>query len=206
MTSAASAAASATTTLAHPTAVAFVANPTSVLLSWTNNDADSLGYYILRATDGVHFTKIATVNGLKTTSYTDSMVTSGHQYQYEIEAFSGSVVSAASTAVAVTTPLVAPINLAGTTQDGTVKLTWTDKDTSATGYLVQRSLNNSTWTTIATLSGVSANSYVDTTVAPGTTYYYRVEAVGAVANSAAMRFGEDCDAGRWRNDHNRIHG
>jgi fibronectin type 3 domain-containing protein len=184
VTSPASASASVTTSLARPTALAAVGNPTSVQLSWTNNDADTVGYYILRSTDGVHFTQIGTVTSKTTLTYTDSSVTSGHNYSYEVEAYSGAVVSPASAAVALTTPLTAPTGLTATTQQGTVKLAWTDKDSTATGYYIQRSLNNSTWTTIATLSGVATNTYTDSTVASGTTYYYRVQAFSAAAASA----------------------
>jgi fibronectin type 3 domain-containing protein len=183
--SAASAMASVTTPLAHPTSMAATTvNPNSVVLSWANGDANTVGYYVLRSTDGIHFSVIATIGSKTTTSFTDSTVASGHNYDYEVEAYNGSIVSPASNSVAVTTPLVAPTGVVATAQMGEVKLTWTDKDANATGYYIERSTNNSTFTTIATLSGESTASYTDSTVASGTTYYYRVQAFSAVASSA----------------------
>jgi fibronectin type 3 domain-containing protein len=182
--STASNSASATTPMTKPNGLAAVANPTSVVLSWTNNDVNTVGYYILRSTDGVHFTQIGTVTSKTVTSYTDSTVASGHSYTYEIEAYCGTIVSAASVALPVNTPLIAPTGLTDTTQEGTVKLAWTDKDSGATGYYIQRSTNNTTWTTIATLTGEATNSYTDSAVSAGATYYYRVQAFSAAAASA----------------------
>ena len=154
-------------------------------MSWTNNDANTVGYYILRSTDGVHYTQIAKITTQNTKTYTDTTVLSGAQYDYEVEVYNGTIVSPASIAARATTPLAAPTGLVAVIQTATVKLTWTDKDTHATGYYVLRSTNNSTWTTIATVTGATANSYVDATAASGQKYYYRVEAFNAVATSAA---------------------
>ena len=185
-TSAVSKSVAITTPLAGPTALAAAAvSPTSIQLSWTNNDANTVGYYILRSTDGVHYTQIAKITTQNTKTYTDTTVLSGAQYDYEVEVYNGTIVSPASIAARATTPLAAPTGLVAVIQTATVKLTWTDKDTHATGYYVLRSTNNSTWTTIATVTGATANSYVDATAASGQKYYYRVEAFNAVATSAA---------------------
>jgi titin len=51
-----------------------------------------------------------------------------------------------------------------------------------TGYRVERSTDNVTFGVIATL-GVGAVSYADSSGAPATTYYYRVQAFNAVGPS-----------------------
>ncbi|MHB8780734.1 MAG: multicopper oxidase domain-containing protein [Candidatus Geothermincolia bacterium] len=69
-----------------------------------------------------------------------------------------------------------------------VTLTWTDNSTNETHFIVQRALDpvNGPWTTVTNQftadrggSG-GTETYVDTTVAAGTTYYYRVVATNAV--------------------------
>lgn len=68
----------------------------------------------------------------------------------------------------------APANLSGTATDSEVTLNWTPS-TSATSYTIERaSATGGPYTVIAT--GVTTNSYVDTSVAGGTFYYYLVAA------------------------------
>ena len=52
---------------------------------------------------------------------------------------------------------------------------------NATGYVINRSLDAATWTTLATVTTVS---YIDTTVTLGTTYYYQVAATNGTGTSA----------------------
>jgi hypothetical protein len=72
-------------------------------------------------------------------------------------------------------PAVAPIILTVTTNYGQVTLTWSPV-VGAISYNVKRSTSSGSETTIAT---VSTNSYTDTTVLNGQTYYYVVSAVNA---------------------------
>lgn len=73
----------------------------------------------------------------------------------------------------------APSNLSATATDAAnVALTWIDNATTETSFRVERRDSSGTWTPLATLPANSA-SYTDSTVAPGTTYDYRVIAVNA---------------------------
>lgn len=61
-----------------------------------------------------------------------------------------------------------------------VNLVSWDLVSGATSYVVQRSQDNITYTTVATLSGTPlATSYLDTTVVLGTQYWYKTAAVNA---------------------------
>lgn len=63
-------------------------------------------------------------------------------------------------------------------------ISW-DQSAGATSYVVQRSLDNITYSTIATVSGSPlANSYLDTAVSVGIQYYYQVSA----ANGSGASF------------------
>jgi len=60
--------------------------------------------------------------------------------------------------------------------NGKILCSW-DLSAGATSYIVQRSLDNVTYTTLATVSGSPlATSYLDTSCALGTQYYYQVAA------------------------------
>jgi Pectate lyase superfamily protein len=87
---------------------------------------------------------------------------------------------------AAATP-AAPSSLAATATSATqVNLNWTDSATTEIGYLVQRATNSAFTTGLTSFNALAnATSYSDTSASTSTTYFYRVIAVGAVANSAA---------------------
>jgi fibronectin type 3 domain-containing protein len=184
-TSAASTPVSVTTQVAPPSGLtAAAASRTSVTLSWTGNDSTATGYYVLR-TDGTTYTKIATVTGDSTTTYTDATAAAGHHYSYEVQAFNGANVSGASNVAAVSTPLNAPSALAVTASTGgSVQLTWTDNDTVATGYNVLRSTDGANFTLVSKVTGATAHTFSDNTVSADESYYYEVDAYDAAVTSA----------------------
>lgn len=70
----------------------------------------------------------------------------------------------------------APIGLTATpVSDSQVDLAWTPASTNATAFLIERSINDYTFTQIASVDGSTTN-YADTGLSPNTTYYYRVRA------------------------------
>jgi autotransporter-associated beta strand protein len=72
---------------------------------------------------------------------------------------------------------VAPVSLTATAGNTAATLNW-NVSTSATGYVIERaSVTGGPYTTVA--SGVANNSYVDTGVANGSTYYYVVAAMNS---------------------------
>jgi predicted phage tail protein len=83
----------------------------------------------------------------------------------------------------VTEAPAAPIDVvAKATSPARVALSWTASDT-ATAYVIERSADGiDGWVAIAT---VTATSFGDTTVAPGSTWHYRVIAINAIGPSAA---------------------
>ena len=69
-----------------------------------------------------------------------------------------------------------PQNLTIQTANAQVLVSW-DLSTGATSYIVQRSLDNVTFTTLATVTGSPLHTYyLDTAVTPGTQYWYQVAA------------------------------
>jgi len=81
--------------------------------------------------------------------------------------------------------LSAPTGLAATAVSGSqIRLTWSDSNTSETGFAVERSLNGSSFTARATV-GVNATSYTDSGLLSGVRYYYRIQALGNGNNKSA---------------------
>jgi hypothetical protein len=93
-------------------------------------------------------------------------------------------VALSGTGIAPSTPPSAPSSLT-TTLSGVnaFVLRWTDNSNNETGFYVERSTNNSTWTRIATLAA-NSTTYTDSGLARRTTYWYRVQACDASGVSA----------------------
>lgn len=80
-------------------------------------------------------------------------------------------------------PPTAPTGLTATAAPPwRINLAWTDTSSNETGFRIQRSLNGSTWSTLATV-GANTTSYPDTSPTPGTLYYYRVIAYNSAGDS-----------------------
>jgi len=184
ITSAASNMVSAGTPLAAPSNLSAAATgPTSVSLTWMDNDSNATGYIVLRSSDGVNFKSIGTLKGGTVKTCIDTKAISGHVFEYEIQATAGSIVSVASNAGGVTTPLYAPTKLADKIVGTFVNLSWTDNDSTATDYQVSRSDDGVNFMQLTDIASAKANGYSDTTAAAGQTYYYEVQAKNATASS-----------------------
>lgn len=163
--------------------------PRQISMSWQDNaghDAD--GYRILRSVNHGAFTQVANLpptsrKAPSTYEWTDEGLTPGTYYEYHIIAYnvSGNNDFAGLNATTPTETLpatpgalsaVAPVNNAKVQ----VNLSW-NSVAGATGYKVYRSLraNGQGSTPLVTLG--QTTSFVDTKVAPGTTYFYKVAAV-----------------------------
>ena len=82
-------------------------------------------------------------------------------------------------------PLSAPQNLLATAGTGSVALTWdtpsNDGGSPITGYKIYRSTSSGTETAYVNLGNV--NSYTNTGLTPGVTYFYKVAAINALGVS-----------------------
>jgi hypothetical protein len=173
--------------LTQPTApiLSATAADSAVSLSWTTpSDGGSsiTGYYIYRGTSSGGESLLTTVG--VTNSYSDTSVTNGTAYYYEVAAVNGVGTGALSTEVAETpqSPPAAPTGLAATSAKGKgVQLSWA-ATTGATSYRVYRSTTGATgaYTLIAS---VTSPSYKDTSTTRGVTYYYKVTAVNTFGES-----------------------
>jgi fibronectin type 3 domain-containing protein len=168
-----------------PFGVVVTTAPGQIQLQWTYEE-NATSYQIYRGTapGGEGATPLATVTS---SSYTDSAVTSGVTYYYEITALTGATASArsseysANTSGTGTAPAT-PAGLVATAGNGSVALSWT-ASSGATSYSIYRgtTAGGEGTTPVAT---TTTNSYTDTGLTNGTTYYYKVSATNSAGTSA----------------------
>ncbi len=79
----------------------------------------------------------------------------------------------------------APSNLVATASAyNKINLSWTDNSTNETGFEIYRATSASgPWNTIATTAS-AVTSYIDSTVAPSTAYFYKIRAINTFGQSA----------------------
>ncbi|HEV2344385.1 MAG TPA: fibronectin type III domain-containing protein [Actinocrinis sp.] len=174
-----------------PSNLAVTAGSGSAALSWTASASGSpTSYNIYRGTisDGEAVTPVGTVSGT-TTTFTDTGLTSGKTYFYNVAAVNATGVSPDSNEVTVVpgsggtvTVPAAPTGLAASAGNGSVALSWT-ASTGATSYSVYR--GTAAGAEAATAVGTSTtNSFTDTGLTNGTKYYYVVTASNSAGTSA----------------------
>ncbi|MBK5274726.1 MAG: PKD domain-containing protein, partial [Desulfuromonadales bacterium] len=153
-------------------------NSVGLALKWNDNTANETGFTIERKTGASGtYAQIASV-AANVTSYVDMSVVSGTLYYYQVRASStvGDFTSY-STAASGIQASVSPSGLTVSSANSIgLTLLWIDNTINESGFYIERRTGETgSFTQIA---AVAANTtlYNDTTVLPGTIYYYRVRA------------------------------
>jgi fibronectin type 3 domain-containing protein len=168
---------------AAPTNLTATPGNAVVTLTWTAI-AGATGYNVKRSTtDGGPYTQLAAPTS---SGYTDSSVINGVTYYYVVSTLTAAGESADSAQVSATPNTqgvapAAPTNLTATPGNAVVALTWT-ASAGATGYNVKRATTSGG--PFTQLAAPSSNSYTDSSVTNGTTYYYVVSAFNSTGESA----------------------
>ncbi|MEK6963266.1 MAG: fibronectin type III domain-containing protein [Nanoarchaeota archaeon] len=164
----------------------------SATLSWNvpsnNGGASITSYKVYRSTASGQESFYTSTSA---TSFSDTSVSNGITYYYKVSAVNsvgeGSLSGEASVipfATPVTTVPSAPTNLAASGTTSTT-LSWNvpsnNGGMSITSYRVYRGTSSGGESLLTT---TSSNSYVDGSVSPSTTYYYKVSAVNSVGESS----------------------
>ena len=153
----------------------------SVTLKWSQV-SNASGYYVYRSTDGKSYSKIKTITGGSTLSYTDSTVESGKIYYYKVKAYrtsgsetlAGTASSAKSVTIKPSTVTLSSVTLSTSLTSATIK--WS-KVSNATGYQIYRSSDGgSTYSKVKTITSGSTTSYTNSSLSLGKTYKYKVRA------------------------------
>lgn len=83
-------------------------------------------------------------------------------------------------------PPVSPARLRAAAVAATrVRLTWTDRSRDETGFVVERWQRGGSWTRLA-ITAANARSFLDTTAVRGTSYAYRIRAIGGPAMTPVL--------------------
>ncbi|MCU0438611.1 MAG: fibronectin type III domain-containing protein [Raineya sp.] len=156
-----------------------------VNLTWVDNSNNEFGFKLERSIDNINFSQIGGNLPANTTSYTDNTVSTNTTYYYRVRSYIGTIHSNYSNTATVTTPTVslnAPSGLMATAVSSSrINLAWTDNDVNEQGYKIERSLDGTNYTEIASNLSTNSTNYSDLSLSPGTLYYYRVRCfLGAV--------------------------
>src|SRR5207237_846961 len=133
------------------------------------------------------FTQVGTV-AANVKTYSSTGLTAATLYYFRVLATNTGGSSAASNTASGTTLPLAPAAPSGLTatvaSSSTINLAWTDNSTNETGFTIQRSTYNVTFTQVGTV-GANVNTYASTALSPATPYYFRVLATNTGGTSAA---------------------
>lgn len=178
----------------------------NVALTWADNSITETSFTIQRTIDGTTWADVGSSaspldqdNTHGTRTFTDTTSNGTTPYLYRVVAtntvgyggaFPAMTVSSPASASASANAPAAPTNLAATAQNGPqIRLTWRDNATNEARFVVDRSADNgATFTQVATAparNGTGNVTYTDTTVAPATTYVYRVTAVNLAGSAVS---------------------
>jgi hypothetical protein len=159
-----------------------VATPSSnsVTLNWSKPYYTGNTIILKQIASGAWFQLTATQN----TTLTDSSVTPGTVYTYQVKGVNGQP----SNLVQVKVPAVpqvpaAPSNLVATAVSSTqINLTWSDNSSNETGFVLEKKTGTGGYGTVAS-PFQNATSYPNTALTPATTYTYRIKATNASGDS-----------------------
>ncbi len=170
--------------LPRPPAIVFArtAYRNAVYLNWgeTTGTVGPVAYRIYRALDGGPYSLVATVPVSYPGSWVDTSLVAPVLASYRVAVTDargeGTASAEATSAVTTLTALPAPIGLRAHAATAGVETSWTALP-GATGYLLYRSTTSTGAPSLITSPAISATSYLDTTTAIDTDYWYRVAAV-----------------------------
>ena len=164
--------------LAPDTLAATTISMSEIDLTWNDNSAAPTHYLVERSTDGGNTWSALVTLGPSASSYNDTGLTEGTDYQYRVRAQDAGGYSGYTASADATTFPIAPSSLAGQANAGTNDLTWNDNSSGETRYTVERSTDSGiTWIAIANLPADS-NTVSDVGAVgglnSGSSYQYRV--------------------------------
>ncbi|MCI0528195.1 MAG: fibronectin type III domain-containing protein, partial [Nitrospira sp.] len=181
-------ASASTTDISSPTVpsdlMATVVSSDQINLSWTAS-TDNVGVtgYRLERCQGAGCTSFAQIATLATTNYNDTGLTASTNYSYRVRAVDAALnLSAYSNIASGTTQLAAPMMITATDtpndQGGSINLNWSP---STSTDVIQLRIYRSTtsggpYILVATITGNTTCSYLDTGLINGTAYYYVLRA------------------------------
>jgi hypothetical protein len=169
-----------------PSGLSSADDGSNIELTWTDNSDNESGFIVERSDDaGATFTVLATTTA-SATSYSDNTALVDTSYDYRIKATNTGGDSAyTNTATHFNPTPSVPTALSAFALPSQINLTWTLGFFEGTSIVIERSTvgGGVGFTQIGT-EGPAMTTHSDTTVAPSTTYYYRVRVLKGSFSSA----------------------
>jgi predicted phage tail protein len=168
----------------------------SVLVKWTapaSNGGAAINSYVLqKSAAGGAWSAVTSAGSASTRQFLATGLVNGTAYRFRVAAHNSvgnGAFSAPSASLTPRTVPTAPRTPTATGYNASALLTWvapaSTGGSTITGYIVQRSPNGTTWTTLTASLPTTARSYTSTGLKNGTTYKFRVIAKNVVGNSPA---------------------
>lgn len=171
---------------APTTLVATAASANQINLTWVDASNNETGFRIERSLSSSTGFALVTTTAANTTSFSNTGLTANTQYFYRVRA-TNAVGSSAFTPVVNAITVVAPeaptALVASALSTSQINLTWVDNSTTETSFQIERSLTTGTGFALVTSTLPNTAAYSDVSLAPGTTYYYRIRATNTGGNS-----------------------
>ncbi len=146
-----------------------------VVIAWKEQTTFETGFIIQRKESGGRFKTIGKVKA-NVTKVVDKGLSYRKLYFYRVAAITSHNVSGFSNIVSVQTFFPSPTSLRiNKVSDNSVKLTWKDKCSFESGYLVERRLEGESFKVVARLKA-NSKQFIDHDLDPTLVYYWRVAA------------------------------
>jgi kumamolisin len=174
---------------AQPTGLVASAGNGTVMLTW-NASSGASSYNVYRGTaKGGENTSTPIMSGITQTTYTDTNVTNGVTYYYEVSAINSigpSVLSAEVSATPVAPSLAITGGPSATTSRSSAVVKWTT-NLSASSVVHYGTSSNNLTSSVSNASLVTAHSLNLSSLSRRTTYYYQVSStVGSTTVSSSV--------------------
>jgi len=177
-----------------PTPTNFVGTPGNgqVVLTWTSS-VNNEKVYRSSTSATTNFSQIG--NQISTGTFTDTGRTNGSHYWYYVRAADPDTGDLSpATSVVECIPLAPPTGLSATSASGSISLSWTAGAGDATYKVLRGTASGGPYGTTV-IDNYGSTSYSDTSVTPGTTYYYVVRG----KNSTTTSNGESANSSQASN-------
>jgi titin len=170
----------------QPTGLAAtLANPTSIQLSWTDNNSDEEGFRVQRWDSASAVYSDVATPPVNSTTYSDTGLTPGLRYIYQVLAFNAGSDSRVSNKAQVTLPPASPQPLNAILETRfRALLTWANV-AGETSYRLERSVDSGVFTLRANL-GANVTLFRDPGLLAGKQYTYRLSAINAGGTSTSV--------------------
>ena len=168
-----------------PTNLAAMATPLTIQLRWDDNCTFEDGFRLERDA-GLGWVPLAEL-GANVTTFEDTDMAYDVLYRYRVAAFTQTRQSNYDYYYSIYSPLIfAPTNLALTTNDTSIVLTWEDRCVFETGFIIERGTGATSGYGYVAIDTVEPDviTYTDFDIEEDAWYYYRVAAYTPVERSS----------------------